>query len=94
MTSKRELEPVYGWLGATMTELREAKKLSQTEVARRLGLDPSTVTHWEQGSNRVKLHALLNWCRAVGVDPADVVTRVVQETDEAEQEACRDKPKT
>lgn len=92
--ARQELEPVYSWLGATMTELRKAKGLTQTEVAERMGVHVTTVTYYEQGGNRVRLHALLAWCRAVGADPADVVTRVVQETDEAEQEACRDKPKT
>ena len=90
----RQLEPVYRWLGATMTELRETKGLSQTEVARRMGLDPSTVMHWEQGRNRVKMHAFLAWCRTVGVDPADVISRVLQETAETGQNECRDKPKT
>lgn len=91
---ERRLEPVYDWLGAIMTELREAQGLSQRDVAQRMERDASTVAYYEQGKSRVKMHAFLAWCRALDVDPADVFSRVLQDSGEAERGACRSTPTT
>lgn len=78
----QELEPVYGWLGAVMTELREARNLTQTEVARRMGVDPSTITHYELCNNRMRMHVFVNWCKAVEVDPVVAFRRMTERMDE------------
>lgn len=61
-----------------MTELREVisrnfkkyrkqAKLSQTELARLLGISPSSVSNWEQGLNSIDIDTLFKACKILGV---------------------------
>lgn len=48
-------------------EYRERHELSQEELARRLGIDRSSVTKWENGSNTPRLAHLFNPPRVVSI---------------------------
>ena len=74
-------EPVI--LGARLTEMRQRSGLRQAEVARRLGIDPSVPSLWEQGKRAVppsRLQPLaeilgVSLDELVGVEPAPAATR-------------------
>ncbi len=71
-----------------MTELRETisknlrkyrkqAKISQTELAKQLGISPSSVSNWEQGLNSIDIDTLFRVCKILGVkisQMADVET--------------------
>lgn len=47
-------------------ELRQQKKLSQEELARRLGVDRSSVARWEIGSNLPRAEKLMMLAKLLG----------------------------
>ena len=47
-------------------ELRQEKQLSQEELARRLGVDRSSVARWETGSNNPRMEKLLALAKIFG----------------------------
>jgi transcriptional regulator with XRE-family HTH domain len=57
-------------------ELRKASKLTQVEVAERLGTDQSTYSKIEKGIRRMDVVEFTVWAEIVGVDPADVLAKL------------------
>ncbi len=52
--------------------LREAEKVSQTEVARRGGPDFRTISHWETRRKMPSLRLLIKFLDALGLDLHDL----------------------
>lgn len=83
----RELPP--GWeqytreLGDNLTAVREARKLSQEDVARAAGVTRHTYQRLEKGwqnkgtPNNPTLHSILAVCWALGVRPEEVLPPMV-----------------
>jgi transcriptional regulator with XRE-family HTH domain len=55
-----------------LAALRRRRALTQHEVAERLGVDQSTVSRMESGSN-VQLSALINYLHVVGAESPRIV---------------------
>lgn len=53
-------------IGAWVTALREKKKISQRELARRAGYDPSTINRIENGKQIPDVHHLHTIAQALG----------------------------
>lgn len=53
-------------VGARLRQLREERKLSQTEVARRMGCERSRVSHLERGTYDPHLSTILRYGDAIG----------------------------
>ena len=65
-------EPVYRLVGKRISEAREAKGLSQLELAqllqaRGVTIQRTSITHIERGVQRVMLHSLYDIAAALGV---------------------------
>jgi transcriptional regulator with XRE-family HTH domain len=56
----------------TIKELREAARLTQLEVAFRLGVQPSTVSAWERGLKEPRATHLRGLAQAFGVSADDI----------------------
>lgn len=54
-------------LGAHLTELRQAAQLSQTELARMIGVPQQSIAFWELGSKPPRSEVLVKLARALGV---------------------------
>lgn len=55
-------------------ELREAKGMTQRQLADIVGVDPSTIRNWESGRNGVDvLVKVMRLCQALGAGPDDLV---------------------
>lgn len=54
--------------GRALQQARAARGLSQTELARELGIPQSTVSEMESGKSTIYLRRLLDFARATGVD--------------------------
>ena len=50
-----------------LRELRERKGLTQTELAKRLGVGRTTVTLWERGDNHPRIDMLVDLAKILGV---------------------------
>lgn len=53
-------------------ELREAKGMSQSDLARLLGVSRCTISQWESGCRRPMLSRLPALASALGVEPGDL----------------------
>ena len=73
------------FLAVLATELQAARKLrgwSRTQVlaASGVGYSPAVLGHWERGSRAMPLVAFAILCRALGIDPGEVIRRCYGES--------------
>ena len=59
-----------------LTEARDAAGLTQAELAKRLGRTQSLVSNYERGQRRIDLAELILICRALELDPHEVMDKV------------------
>lgn len=69
---------LYRAMGQNIRELRVGKQgangfLTQAELAKSVGLERTSITNLEKGSQKVPLHVLYAVCSALGADVADVL---------------------
>lgn len=69
---------LYIALGNNLRELREGKvgsrpKLTQAELAKRVGLERTSITNIEKGNQKVSLHVLYRLCEVLKADVASVL---------------------
>lgn len=55
-------------LGQLLRSARKRQKLTQTQVAARLGLSQNRVSHLELHPEELSLKQLLGWCAVVGLE--------------------------
>jgi len=55
-------------LGQLLRAARKRRKLTQAEVAGRLGLSQNRVSHLELHADELSFKQLLGWCAAVGLE--------------------------
>lgn len=60
-------------LGAALRKARQAKKLSQPEVAEKLGVSKMTVSYWETGMRTMKAEQLKRYCALLGVSAQSIL---------------------
>jgi len=70
-------------LRTELRELRERRRLSQEEVARRLGKPQSFVSKYEGGERGLSLIEFIDVVRAIGEEPATVLRRLIPAIDRA-----------
>lgn len=66
-------EPVFA---EELRTLRTNAGITQEEVAARAGVSREYVSMLEAGKNTPTIDVFIRLCRAVGVSPADVITRL------------------
>ena len=64
------LRPEYDVLLKLLTDSRKESKVSQRELARRLGRTQSYVSKIESGDQRLDVLEFLDYARAIGVEPS------------------------
>lgn len=78
---------LYVALGSRIRELREGedgrKRMTQAELAKQVGLERTSITNIEKGSQKVPLHVLYRLCEVLKVDVLSVLPKLsdVQEMD-------------
>lgn len=78
---------LYAALGSRIRELRESedgrKRMTQAELAQQVGLERTSITNIEKGSQKVPLHVLYRLCEVLKVDVLSVLPKLsdVQEMD-------------
>jgi len=70
--------PLQKRLAAMLVEQRQKAGLRQVDLAKKLGVYQSWVTHLESGQRRIDVVELIELGKAIGFDPADVVRRLTR----------------
>ena len=60
-------------IGKRIRKYREARGISQVQLAEKLGIGNSRVSNWEQGINRPDADILAEICRALEVSPSELL---------------------
>ena len=55
-------------LGQLLLSTRKRHKLTQTDVAHRLGLSQNRISHLEQHPDEISVKQLFTWCSAIGLE--------------------------
>lgn len=75
--NERELREARRRLCAALREAREGAGLTQTGLAKRLGVGQSYVSKIENGDRRIEVVELVFVCRALGVDPVKFIKAII-----------------
>lgn len=73
---KTVTSPVQKKLAMMLVELRKKAGLRQVDLAEKLGVYQSWVTHMESGQRRIDVVELIELGRIIGFDPAEVVRKL------------------
>jgi HTH-type transcriptional regulator/antitoxin HipB len=71
-------------LGQLLKSARKRRKLTQADVAGRLGLSQNRISHLEQHPEELSFRQLLGWCTAVGLELRLSERASVESTDKVE----------
>jgi transcriptional regulator with XRE-family HTH domain len=66
-------DPLYTMFGSRVRALREEKKFTQEELARRVDLSRTSITNIERGRHRVLLHQIVEIAEALDAKPSDLM---------------------
>jgi transcriptional regulator with XRE-family HTH domain len=72
-------DPLAILLGGKIADARKAQGLTQEALGERLGISAATVCYYEVGRSQLHMRQLFNLCLALGLDPADLISNVLQE---------------
>ena len=64
---------LYTALGALIRARREREGMTQSELARRVGMTRTSITNIESGRQKVQLHTLYDVAKALNVSPEDLL---------------------
>lgn len=84
-------------IGEKIKKFREARGLSQRQLAERLNISNSRISNWEQGLNRPDADMIAGLCKVLEVSPSELLGVKVSEDDFTDRErelvyAYRSKP--
>ncbi|MBR2172706.1 helix-turn-helix transcriptional regulator [Sphingopyxis sp.] len=65
----------YEVLGDRLARLRQARGLSKTDIADRLGVTVTSICYWEQGRSRPRLARLQALAELLGTSPTELLSR-------------------
>jgi transcriptional regulator with XRE-family HTH domain len=69
---------LYRTLGAHLAEARQQRGVRQADLATAVGLTRASVTNIESGAQRIQVHTLIAAAQALGIDPADLLTKALE----------------
>ena len=56
-------------IGARLNNIRNQKRMSQSELAGKLSVSQRAISHWENGTNEMPYHIVVKVCEIFSVDP-------------------------
>lgn len=68
-----EHQQLYHWIGQHIADIRRQKKVSQTFLAKKVGLSQSSIANIEKGRQQAPLHILLIIAAILGVPATDII---------------------
>jgi transcriptional regulator with XRE-family HTH domain len=77
---KSVTSPLQKTLAGMLIEQRLKAGLRQVDLAKKLGVYQSWVTHMESGQRRIDVVELIELGRAIGFDPAQLVRKLAKDS--------------
>ncbi len=74
--TKPQHSVAYRQMCKRLREMREAARLTQRDVAKKLKKPHSTVYKIEHGERRIDPIEFIRWCRVCGVDPGGALNQL------------------
>lgn len=75
---KTVTSPLQKRLAAMLVEQRQKAGLRQVDLAKKLGVYQSWVTHMESGQRRIDVVELIELGKEIGFDPVDIVRKLTR----------------
>ncbi|MFF8482362.1 helix-turn-helix domain-containing protein [Streptomyces antibioticus] len=69
---------LYRTIGAHLAAARQERGVRQSDLAAAVGLTRASVANIESGAQRIQVHTLIAAAQALGVDPADLLTKALE----------------
>ncbi|WP_424406540.1 helix-turn-helix domain-containing protein [Pasteurella sp. PK-2025] len=66
----------YTWLREYLVQRRQDLKLSQRSLCEKMGVVSSFVGKVETGDRRLDVFEFISYCRAIGLDPKEVIQEI------------------
>lgn len=70
---KKPIEPCYRLFGARVQQIRELMGMSQLDLAKKVGLNRTSITNIEAGNQRVLLYDVERFSKAFGLSPRNLL---------------------
>lgn len=80
MGQKDKFAPLYQALIEALVKERKARRLTQTDVAVRMGTDQSQVSKFERHERRLDIVDFVRYCDALGVEAPEVLRELMRAT--------------
>jgi transcriptional regulator with XRE-family HTH domain len=71
------LEPIYKTIGGIIRQRRRRLELAQAKLAARLGMSRATLANIETGRQRVLVHHLYAFAKALDMKPGDLLPQMI-----------------
>ena len=68
-------------IGAYLAKERKAKKITQQQLAEKLGVTKTAVSYWETGKRTIYADQMLVYCDAIDLDPQALILEVINDAD-------------
>ena len=68
-----KIEVSYRMLGLRLQMEREHRKITQDEIAKKTGLNRTSISNIEMGRQRIQLHDFLKFCKALNMTPQKLI---------------------
>lgn len=82
-------DTLYKHIGRLVKFYRQASKVTQDELAERVGVTRTSITNIESGSQKLPLHLLFRICAALNLEAADILPRLSDVVTHEEQETIK-----
>jgi transcriptional regulator with XRE-family HTH domain len=69
---------LYRTIGAQLADTRQQRGIRQADLATAVGLTRASIANIENGAQRIQLHTLIAAAQALGIDPADLITKALE----------------
>jgi transcriptional regulator with XRE-family HTH domain len=86
------VEPFYREFGDRLRAARIVRGVSQSEIAADVGLSRTSVANIERGRQRLTLHLLIEFARALQVEPCDLLPATYPEPEVKPDRRLRELP--
>jgi transcriptional regulator with XRE-family HTH domain len=85
------MDQLYREFGRILRQRRKEARLTQDDVANRVGLSRTSITNIEQGRQHVSLHMLYGLADAIGAQPHDLLPQksILQKSSELEKKLVK-----
>jgi transcriptional regulator with XRE-family HTH domain len=75
----------------TLQKLRELAVLTQAELAERVGVSVTTISHWETGSKRPRASNIRKLAEVLSVNPREVLA-AINESPSSQEQSLNESP--